>query len=198
MTNVIMWLIQKWFVVILIVFGCVKIGLSTFELMKDSKDSKDSTLAGKMIYVILCVLGISTLLHGLSIINLTPEWVANLYADPQVHIFINTLFAAFSIIFFTITVETTLIPHRNDNLDEYYVIGIGGGLAFLLCIPIIIVLQSIFHHDKEIFHSINVVALCAFVIIAYALYIISNDYIKNHYGKLLDIMMLSIVNALVI
>lgn len=142
----------------LVVYGIVKITLCLIVLfIPHSRREKvpflkwlspDATLSGHVIEVILFVFGCYTLLHGLSLL----EHIGPSYARYIDHV--NALIAVygglgiFMIVFFSLVAYTDIpIPKDKKETPTYEIVGIGGGIMFLVSLCAIL-LYGIFYHPR--------------------------------------------------
>jgi hypothetical protein len=140
--------------VILIVYGFIKLSLcilyfaSPYHIKQKIHKipglgflvSIDVSVTGKVMTTFLLLLSIFTLVHGLSILNVFNESVNHAMESMVVQVLFNLLMGILMTAFFAIIVFTDVnIPKDPSQINSYKLVGFGGGLIFLLTVPLIIV-----------------------------------------------------------
>ncbi len=102
--------------------------------------ASDKTLAGHFYEYILMLFGVYTIIMGFSYLHILPVSVRHIVETKTFQYPVYIIFGLILIIFYTLVSYTNLpIDHsdKEEDLFHYKLIGIGGGISFLL-IPIII------------------------------------------------------------
>ena len=169
------WLIA--FASLLILVGLVKSAWSAFELMpgemkpEKEREKEDASMAGKVIYVILFVLGLFTLFHGLAILHLTPDWTHRMFRRPETHVVVNLVFGIVCLVFFSLALRPeppTWLSTDKSKVPGYEIFGIGGGLIFLASIPVVLIVDRIFVKGAPWLHPYHAIAIIAFMALSAA------------------------------
>lgn len=126
--------------VLLIMYGIFKIclAMATLFLPKEHhvpfgfllKD--DHTLAGIMLDIVLLLFGIYTIAHGLALLELIYTSVGDHLNSREFNKVVYALFGVFLLVFYTIVTTTHWIKKDPTQDMTYRLVGIGGGLLFLL------------------------------------------------------------------
>jgi hypothetical protein len=101
--------------------------------------AKDKTLAGHFYEYILMLFGVYTIIMGLSFLHIFPDNIRYRLEHNTVQYTVYIVIGLILIIFYSLVSYTNLpIEHSKDETDmfHYKLIGIGGGVTFLL-IPLI-------------------------------------------------------------
>jgi hypothetical protein len=102
--------------------------------------ASDKTLAGHFYEYILMLFGVYTIIMGLSYLHILPVSIRHIIETKTFQYPVYIIFGLILIIFYSLVSYTNLPiehSHKEDDLFHYKLIGIGGGISFLL-IPIII------------------------------------------------------------
>lgn len=100
----------------------------------------DKTLAGHFYEYILMLFGVYTIIMGLSYLHILPQSIRNIIETKTFQYPVYIIIGLILIIFYSLVSYTNLPidhSHKEEDLFHYKLIGIGGGISFLL-IPIII------------------------------------------------------------
>jgi hypothetical protein len=132
-----------------LIYGLIKVcvGLSLIILPSDilkkipaiSKlgEHKDTTLAGKMYEYVFLIFGFYTVLVGLSLLHVfNPSW-RHYFEQRQTEYAVVLALGAFLVAFYVLVLYTDVPISKNpDNRNYYLLLGLGGGLSFML-LPIL-------------------------------------------------------------
>ena len=137
----------------LILYGIAKIFIGTTSLMVDSVNKRkledfipplkwvyvdDETLAGSIIEVVFISFGVYSLLHGLSYIHVLDD--GQFTENNQISLITYTVFGLILTILYSIIVYTNVrISKDITQYQRYKLIGIFGGLTFLIMIPLTLI-----------------------------------------------------------
>jgi hypothetical protein len=140
--------------VLLIIYGIVKLtfGILNFASPHHIKQnihkmsgigwlvSLDESVAGKVMTILLVLLSIFTLVHGLSLLNVFSESFNHAMEGMVVQVVFNLLMGIVMTVFFAIVAFTNLkIPKDPTKINTYKLVGFGGGLLFLVTVPLLLV-----------------------------------------------------------
>lgn len=145
-----------------ILYGILKLGIGALALFapdhlrREWKQHKvlnfiistDTTISAKMIEIALMVFGIYTLAHGLDTLG-----VIN---TPFIHTrafiyFFYTVIGLFLIVFYSLVVYTSLdIPKEKGELVRYKIVGLVGGILFLIMTPLYILYHQIVDYGSSV------------------------------------------------
>ena len=180
----------------MIAFGAFKLSVAAYILYfsRQKDNNHDDSVAGRMMYVILLYLGIFTLLHGLSIIRVAPSYVAEIFHEHWLHVIWNLKLGIFSLVFFSFVVYTDLVQKSPDMDDTYKIFGIGGGLAFLAAVPLVIIVDSMLHHNHHI--AVVFIAFVAFLTLSYSIYREIQSYVASRHGSIVDVISMEVLNSI--
>ena len=102
--------------------------------------SLDVSVAGKVMTVFLLLLSIFTLVHGLSLLNVFSESVNHAMEGMTVQVVFNLAMGIAMTVFFAIVGFTDVkIPKDQSQINSYKIVGFGGGLLFLVTVPLLLV-----------------------------------------------------------
>jgi len=134
------------FAILYILYGVVKIAIGLvvmllkpeeiekvpfFKMFK--KEAADKTLAGVMYEYVLMAFGVVTILHGLIIFGVLPLWFEDFFASKVVQYTILTIFGLIMSIFYSLVLYTDVKISKNPEYNDHYLlIGLVGGVTFLL------------------------------------------------------------------
>ena len=134
------------FAIIYILYGVVKIAIGlvvmiltpeeiekvpVFKMFK--KEAGDKTLAGFMYEYVLMAFGVVTILHGLIIFGVLPLWFEEFFVTKVVQYTILIIFGLIMTIFYCLVLYTDVPISKNpDYYDHYLLLGVVGGITFLL------------------------------------------------------------------
>jgi hypothetical protein len=140
--------------VLLIIYGFIKLSLcilyfaSPYHIKEKIHNtpglgflvSIDVSVTGKVMTTFLLLLSIFTLVHGLSILNVFSESVNHAMESMIVQVLFNLVMGIMMTAFFAIIVFTDVnIPKDPSQINSYRLVGFGGGLLFLVTVPLILV-----------------------------------------------------------
>ena len=134
------------FAIIYILYGVAKIAIGSvvmlltpeeiekvpfFKIFK--KEAGDKTLSGFVYEYVLMAFGVVTILHGFIIFGLLPLWFEEFFVSKVVQYTILIIFGLIMCIFYSLVLYTDLPISKNPEYNDHYLlIGIVGGLTFLL------------------------------------------------------------------
>lgn len=106
--------------------------------------SKDVTISAKVIELALVIFGIYTVCHCLNLLDVINLPLINTRA------FLYIFYAAIGIVvtvFYTLVVCTDLpIPKTQEDMFRYKIIGLVGGITFLISAPIMAIIHTVHDH----------------------------------------------------
>ena len=127
--------------IILILYGIFKIAIVSGTVFVPVKYhtgvfarflKNDFTIAGMMLDLVLFIFGCYTIVHGVALLELIPKHISKIFNSRKVNRLVYTLFGIFLIAFYTLVLNTTLIPQEPEAGRTYELVGIGGGILFLM------------------------------------------------------------------
>ena len=97
------------------------------------KTISDTTFAGRFYEYILLVFGIYTITHGLALLNVFPRKIHNFIESDFVFNYVFILFGVILLVFYCLVLYTNIPISKNvANYNDYKLLGIGSGAAFLV------------------------------------------------------------------
>ncbi len=98
---------------------------------------RDTTLAGRMYEYVFLVFGVYTILVGLSLLHIfRPSW-RHYFEQRQTEYGLVLLLGSFLVVFYLLVLFTNAPISKNpENRNHYLVLGLGGGLSFMV-LPLI-------------------------------------------------------------
>jgi len=134
------------FAIIYILYGVVKIAIGLVIMIVKpeqiqnipllnmlTKEAADKTLAGSMYEFVLMAFGVVTILHGLTIFSLLPSWFEEFFVSKVVQYTILTIFGLIMSIFYSLVLYTDVKIDKNSEYNDHYLLlGLVGGITFLL------------------------------------------------------------------
>ena len=98
---------------------------------------KDATLAGKMYEYVFLIFGLYTILAGLSLLHIFGSSWRHFFEQRQTEYTLVLALGGFLVVFYALVLYTDLpISKRPENNKYYLVLGLGGGLSFMV-LPVI-------------------------------------------------------------
>lgn len=181
---------------IMIMYGIIKVSIGCLALFMPSKQrewtanhpqlkyviAKDTTLAAQVIEVALIIFGIYSFMNALDLLKIYP--MAFLNTRMFLYTF-YTLIGILLIIFYSLVIYTNLpIPKVKTEISRYKLIGLIGGMLFLIMTPLYIVVHQIQDHSfRTAFVTKGLVTWSALFCVAFlvaATVVITIDVYKTH------------------
>jgi hypothetical protein len=143
---------------------------------------EDETTASKAIELTFIIFGIYTLLHGLDKFSLLSAKTKNKLEARQTIYLLYGLIGTFLTLFYYLVVYTNVNIEKNKKeINRYKLIGIVGGLSFLIMLPIMILIHKFsdngFHYLLNDF--ISIISIISIIIIIYYIYRILKQTMFN-------------------
>ncbi len=143
--------------VILILYGIFKIIFSIYELRPAKTQEEKHTFADNLLIIILLIFGIYSLLHGIAMLfhtSMFGQMVDNVNTFGVIYM----IFGIIMIEVYSIIVYTNIpIPKNENKMEKYKLIGIGGGITFILALLMKLVWYKYFNKDLGYWNfSLNV------------------------------------------
>lgn len=196
-----------------ITYGLLKITIGIFALVapqhlrdklqhnKIAKEliSSDITIAAQMIEVALLVFGAYTLVHGLDTLGVVDvPWIHS-------HTFVLILYISIGVVltlFYSLVLYTSIpIPKDKNETNRYTLVGLIGGLSFLIMTPLYILYHEVHNNVATFFLSLlfTAILICIMIIILLNTFVFKNEtsstsQIKSHDLSNLLFIPLSYVN----
>ena len=166
-----------------------------------TKKHKDASLAGQTLYYVILVLGLATVLHGMALLGATPDFVRHAFSKPATHIAINVVLGLFCIVFYSIVLNSDRIPKEKDAALSYFLFGIGGGLAFLATVPLVMLVPVVLKR-QSLLTPMNALSMTAFAMTSAATVMVvvmslmaEKDELKSDYGRFVDVLTMVAANV---
>jgi hypothetical protein len=183
--------------IILIIYGCFKlfIGIVTTLMSSEFKQKilfqfpylnklipEDETIASKAIEITFIIFGLYTLLHGLDKFSLLSTKTKNKLEARQTIYLLYGVIGTFLTIFYYLVVYTNInIEKDKKEINRYKLIGIVGGLSFLIMLPIMILIHKLSDSGFKylLTDNISIISIISIIIITYFIYRILKETMFN-------------------
>ncbi|KAG5186334.1 hypothetical protein JKP88DRAFT_240937 [Tribonema minus] len=151
----------------------------------------DETTAGKMVESVFVLFGIFSVLHGLDKLHLLHGKMSHLLESKYTNYAIYAAIGTFLTAFYSLVVYTDAdIDKDEKQMAHYKLIGIAGGLSFLICFPFYVLMyhQKGAPHNAATYASMGaIVAITAWIgVIVKEAY---SKQLRNFKGALLNLLM---------
>lgn len=144
------------------------------------KQRKDRTAAGMIYEYIFLLFGLYTILHGATMLGWVPHWMVLLFGSKLAHYLFFICIGLFMVIFYSLVVYTNLpIPKTKENIHEYKLFGIIGGLSFLIMPVIWEFLSAFVPAFRKMSLEMKGVVLIGLAIVAFIII----GFVYTHYIK---------------
>jgi hypothetical protein len=105
----------------------------------------DETTAGKVIEYVFVLFGLFSVLHGLDKLNVLSDKMSHVLESKYTNYTVYTAIGLFLTVFYSLVVYTDADIEKDvKQLAHYKLMGIAGGLSFLICFPIYVLV----YHQK--------------------------------------------------
>jgi hypothetical protein len=166
-------IIHAWW---LIIYGILKIIVCICDLLppivfpfKIPFLTHDMTLAGLVLVIIFLLFSIYTFFQGLTMLyNLPYKFFTNIYTNYIVYI----TFSIILLVFYSLVLFTNLdISKDEKHKSSYEVIGLGGGILFLVTVLILLIINKIKHYQYNVRTILEIICICILIFILILIFV---------------------------
>ena len=177
------------FAVILILYGVIKIiigSIGVFSKGKARQDARntskiveytvsdDETFAGKAFDIALLTFGLYTIVHGLHLLRVIPQYIGEYILSRNVVLTIHMVIGISLLTFYTLVIYTNVdIDKQQGHMNRYKIEGIVSGLMFLVVVPILLAYYIVQDHGIIGAWNHSPYLLTMYVIIAIGIVVIT-------------------------
>jgi hypothetical protein len=144
--------------------------------------TEDDSFAGHYYEYILMIFGIYTIIMSLSLLHILPYFIRSIVENKKFEYSIFILLGLALIIFYSLVIYTDLPiqkSKKDDDIFHYKVLGIGGGISFLL-IPCILEFINYFF---PIFKGHNLETRSIIILTGSIIFIICLGYVLDYFKE---------------
>ena len=144
--------------------------------------TKDDSFAGHYYEYILMIFGIYTIIMGLSLLHILPYFIRLRIENKIFEYSVFILLGLALIIFYLLVIYTDLPISKSKNEDDifhYKILGIGGGISFLL-IPLVLELINYFF---PIFKGHNLETRSIIILTGSIIFVIMLGYVLDYFKE---------------
>jgi len=186
--------------IILVIYGFIKIfvGTTTVYASENFREKiekaipiskhlyvDDHSLAGVILEYIFIIFGIYSFLHGLAYLQVLPTKFGTFVNANNTAYWLYGVIGIFSIIFYYLVAYTnSKIPKESNAINRYKLVGILGGLLFLMTIPALMIFTAIIQEKQPITSPVVIASVLVLGILVASSYYLLEDTIPEKINTL--------------
>jgi len=145
------------------------------------KEAADKTLAGHMYEYVLMAFGVFTIIHGLVIFKVLPLWFIKIFVTKTLQYSVLIVLGLVLTIFYSLVLYTDIpISKNNEDRQHYIILGLVGGVLYLLMPPLWELIEYLLPHFKRLsIEQQNIYIITAIIIISVIAEMVHEYYKKQ-------------------
>lgn len=183
---------------VLLIYGMMKMTLCIIELNPNIKFpfiTHDNTMAGLLLVMIYIAFSLYTILYGLSIFGILPEFLLHIFNHKYKSFIFYSILGVVLIILYGCILYTKLPIEKNTKHTlSYEILGVGAGMLFIVSAIFSLVRMLIFERGS----STNIILLIIVMLMMVAIFIMYASYcVKKNMNKNESIMTYLITSSII-